>query len=61
MWDIQIRNKLKEKSVAVLHDGGILLKWFVFTCVYLDVTANQYIVRLTDHLYAMMKHFYPDE
>ncbi len=39
--------------------GGFSLTWFGSTCTLEGrVTANQYKVVLSDHLYPMMKHFY---
>lgn len=52
-----------QKSMALLccgeHFAGML---HLDTLVTLDgsITANHYRLMLTDHLYSMKKHFYPD-
>ncbi len=40
--------------------GGILLAWLGSTCAFRAKDHCKYEVVLSDHLYAMMKHFYPN-
>ncbi len=64
---LQMGDKLKEKPEC-LTSGSVML-WGAFCWNDLGplillagrVTANQYKVVLSDRLYPVMKHFYPDE
>ncbi len=69
--NVQTGDKLKETEKGKrdkCRSGGSVMLWGAFCWHVLGplvplegrATANQYKVVLSDHLYPMMKHFYPD-
>lgn len=58
---LELKHLVRKHSCIILWQSFILVPWFwSANLIRRSITANQYIVILTLHLYATMENFYPN-